>query len=391
MNQRVFICTSDTFPHGNAGANYIQNLALALMEQQVEVVILTQGKKTTEERELGEKDYRGIRYITYWDHLFAKVPIINGTGAVVQKMLQDSYGINSNDQLILYSADYFFVKPLIIFSKEYRILAHICVTEWIPSNFYKYGVFNLNFLLREYTHRHIIPKASSVFPISNYLNRYFKSKHCSTLILPPMTDLYEYSGKDKQPNQHIQLIYPSPPSKKDSLVTMLKGIVLLTKEERARITLHLTGSSKQRLAEVLGQESGLIDQLEENLVIHSWLTYPQLIDLYQGMDYLYFARQENQLTKANFPSKVPELLAHGVVPICSNVGDFATYLTDNVDSIIIEGCNTAVCCEGLRRVLKMDMKQRKNMRNYARKTAENVFFYKNWGNKLCCHMEGRND
>ncbi|MFB3164791.1 glycosyltransferase [Neobacillus sp. 179-J 1A1 HS] len=391
MNQRVFICTGDSFPHGNAGANYIQYLALALMEQQVEVVILAQVKEGIVGQNQTEAFYQGIRYINYEEKRFSKVPVFNRSGITVQKILQERYQINSSDHLILYSADYFFLNPLITFSKKRQIPVHVCVTEHIPSYFYKYGIFNMNFLLREYTHRQIIPKATSIFPISQYLDNYFKSKNCRTLILPPMSDPFEYILNNKKLNQNIHLIYPSPPSKKDSLVTMLQGIVLLNNEERARITLHLTGSSKQRLKDVLEQDSGLVDELESNLIIHPWLTYPQLVKLYQSVDYLYFAREKNQLTIANFPSKVPELLAHGVVPICSNVGDFATYLTDNKNAIIMEGCEADVCCKSLQRVLKLDIKQRKMMRDNARKTAENVFSFKNWGSKLCSHMEVRND
>lgn len=50
------------------------------------------------------------------------------------------------------------------------------------------------------------------------------------------------------------------------------------------------------------------------------MKYGELIGLYQEMHFLLLARGVSQMTLANFPSKVPETMCFGIVPIVSEVG-----------------------------------------------------------------------
>ena len=43
-NQKIYICASAHFPHGDAGANRIQYIAQALMQASYEVVVLSCGQ-----------------------------------------------------------------------------------------------------------------------------------------------------------------------------------------------------------------------------------------------------------------------------------------------------------------------------------------------------------
>ena len=66
--RRVFICANANFPRGGAAANYIEYLALALIEQGITVYIFSHGSNRKEEYCVDEKCYchNGIYYENYY-------------------------------------------------------------------------------------------------------------------------------------------------------------------------------------------------------------------------------------------------------------------------------------------------------------------------------------
>ena len=79
-----------------------------------------------------------------------------------------------------------------------------------------------------------------------------------------------------------------------------------------------------------------LNKLSGVLVFHGRLEYAELLELYQNMDYLFLAREKNIITESNFPSKVPEMLVYGVIPVCSDVGDYTKlYLRTGENAISV--------------------------------------------------------
>lgn len=104
------------------------------------------------------------------------------------------------------------------------------------------------------------------------------------------------------------------------------------------------------------------------------MEYDELVKLYQQMHFLILARDINEMTKANFPSKVPELMCYGVIPIVSRVGDYTKYyLVSDRNSIIMDGCSKEVIKEAIKRCLQMSCESINNMSRNARETAEEKF------------------
>ena len=129
--------------------------------------------------------------------------------------------------------------------------------------------------------------------------------------------------------------------------------------------------------------SYIIDKYKNSLFIHGWLEYDDLMKLYQSMDYLLLAREKNQFTLSNFPSKVPEMLNYGIVPVCSEVGDYTElYLENNVDSIIFEGSSPDDCAKAIRLAMKKTLPERDKMSIQAKRKAETIFDYRNWSKRV---------
>lgn len=85
------------------------------------------------------------------------------------------------------------------------------------------------------------------------------------------------------------------------------------------------------------------------------------------------------MTLANFPSKVPEVMNMGIVPIVSDVGDYTKYyLEDGKNSIFIFGSGEQACYEAVQKALKLFPKQFKELSKNARRCVEERFDYHVW-------------
>ena len=129
--------------------------------------------------------------------------------------------------------------------------------------------------------------------------------------------------------------------------------------------------------EILNEDERI--KLERILVIHKWMKYEELISIYQQMNFLVLARDTNQMTLANFPSKIPETMAFGIVPIASKVGDYTKYyLEDSVNSIFIYGCTVQNVLESIRKALKLSEEEYFKLSKSAVKCVETRFDYHVW-------------
>ena len=145
--------------------------------------------------------------------------------------------------------------------------------------------------------------------------------------------------------------------------------------------------SKQKLLQIIGNDKQL-ELLEKVLVFHGWMEYDELMELYQKSDYLLLARAKNIVTISNFPSKVPEIMRFGVIPIVSNVGDYTNkYLKSNENALIMQGCDAEICYEVVKQAIYMDEERLERMSASARISAEKLFDYRNWSDSISQTLE----
>ena len=130
-------------------------------------------------------------------------------------------------------------------------------------------------------------------------------------------------------------------------------------------------------------QNDALEQLKDVLIFHGRMEYSDLLNLYQEMDFLFLARERNIITESNFPSKVPEMLAYGTVPVCSKVGDYTNlYLKNGIDSIVFEGATPEACADAYRKAIAIASNEMKTMRANARKLAETKLDYRMWDRAL---------
>lgn len=379
MKKRIFIVGSSRFPRGSAGANYDQYLALSLIEQGWNVIVLGCGVNSEEHNYRGKYLYRGIEY---YNRPFFKA---NDYG------FGFSYYLEMISKYKITKSDYFIIRdiaslPLMFFLTKFGT-EHMCYVQYenMKKNQFRHWLINprcWNHILKTNLKYWFIPKA---FPISESCEKIEKKYGCKTLRLPIMADPYEYEYKEKTAlPKIIKFIYPG--AKLTSFEDNLEGVLIafdqLATQYDDRIELHITGASKEKISHLYKEKLSL-NNVDKVLVIHDWIEYAELTELYQSMDYLVLLRHRNSITEANFPSKIPETLSYGIVPICTDVGDYTkNYLTDGLDSFILQGSDSIELVSLIQKILNITEQQYIEMHRAARKTAIDKFYYSKWSKQI---------
>lgn len=232
----------------------------------------------------------------------------------------------------------------------------------------------------QYVLEEIFPQFDALMPISTYIESYYKAKGMKTICLPIMADSQEFSVKKKSFDKW-RFIIPANGKMKDALADMLGAFSELECDELGKLELHLCGVKEEVVRDILGKEQ--FEKLKSSMIIHKWMKYEQLIDLYQEMHFLVLAREISQMTLANFPSKVPETMCFGIVPIVSEVGDYTKfYLQDGVNSFFIHGSEIEECKTVIRKALQLTQEEYLAVSKEALYCAKNRFDYRKWTNTV---------
>lgn len=380
MNRRIFLYGFLNYPRGSAPANYVQYLSQALKKAGYDVYIITNiNEEVSFQQKEGHLSYKDTKIIPF---NMSKNKVLHYLefnylkGYTLVNILK-GYNLSEKDIVLLYSSDLYIHREILKYRRKINFKTVSCVAEWFPDSFFKSKKkkkqYNSYF-------ENILPKHDLIFPISTYIEEYLIAKRCKTMRLPIMADVDEYPSGVKSFNK-IKFIFPGNGLMKDAIESVLKSFSQLNVKEKERVELHLSGVKEAEIRNLLTVQE--YDNLKSILVIHKWMSYEELIKLYQTVHFLILSREKNQMTLANFPSKVPEVMSYGVIPIVSRVGDYTKYYLENdINSLIFDGCSTEVCLEQIRKALSMNEEEIFRLSIQARECVKNKFDYRNWVEKI---------
>jgi glycosyltransferase involved in cell wall biosynthesis len=370
--RRIIFCGLYFFPRQGAHSNYIQYLADAVKREGYEVEMLCGINK--EYSSADEMRYHDIHVteLYYRGNIFLE-RLFNGKlwGLRLKRKLK-ALNLNKED-LIIFSSLLPLTGAINSLKKKYGFKTATTVLEWFDDKDY--------FSARDaYIGRKQFEMNSEndlLFPISHKIAEHFPNNKC--FILPIMADSQEYECIEKKEGKYI-FVFPAKGIMKDALSEMLMGLALLSDNELEKIQFHIMGIEKTKIISILKDD---YKRLRDKLVIHDWMEYADLVDLYQKAHYLFLAREFSQMTESNFPSKVPETMTYGIVPVASRVGDYTKYYLKNCEnSIIFDGCDSHTCMKALQEAISIPFEDYKILSHNARKCVEDKFDYRNWSGAI---------
>ncbi len=377
--RRVIFCGLFSYPRGGAHSNYVQYLALALQAKGYRVEIVS----------YINEEYSRSRHFDYRGVSISEISCKNGPELLRRLMNGKLFSCTlrkrikamhlTKDDVVIPSDYYPLIKAFLHQKKRSGFKTAGTPLEWFADE-----DLPVRKARNEYKARFSLYHCHDLlFPISRLIAGQFPD--VPSMILPIMTDTQEFPLADKKEGDY-EFILSARGKMKDALPEMLRGMAMLSDEQLHKMKMHLTGIKEETIRRFLSDKE--YDKINPSLIIHKWMRYDELIKLYQKVHYLFLSRRTCQMTLANFPSKVPEAMTHGIVPVVSRVGDYTEYyLQDNIDSLVFDGYDKNVCYKAYCRALEMPFSEYLQLSRSARKCAEQRFDFRNWSDKISEKIE----
>lgn len=373
---RVIICGYFNFPRGGAAANYVQAIAKVFLALDKKVIVISNRNSDVK---LEGNEYQGIKVEDIHlreDKLGHYLDFNFFIGKYYKKILT-KYSIDSCDFIIAYSRDPFILNSVLKIGKKVGAKTGVCLVEWFEKKDYNRWFSNIGYWKSQIAFYKTNFKFDYIFPISTYIEDYYMNRNCRTFRLPCLVDTEEFEYNEKLIDDKKFFIFPGNGKMKDALEETIQAFSMLNDEEALRLEFHICGVGK--FAKQVIEEHNLENSSAGKIIIHDWMSYEELVDLYQKAHFMILARDISRMTLANFPSKIPETLSYGIIPICSRVGDYTKlYLKDGENSLIMDGCDVNTILLAIRRALAMTKQEIIEYSNRCRITAETKFDYRKW-------------
>lgn len=288
------------------------------------------------------------------------------------------------DIVVFYSSDFGLMSGLRIYAKLRGMKTVACWGDYFPDDIYAANHKPREFRLYKYTVRNIIPKCDVLIPISHYLENVLAQWGRSSTVIPIMADVEEFNPVfSKDFSGKLKLVFPVTGMMKENLEGIFQGLSQLDDSVLESFEFHITQfwNAQERLQNIFDsmEDAHKRDLLKKALVYHPHLEYDALVELYRQMHFMLLIRQSNQMNLAGFPSKLPETMAFGIIPIATQMGDYAQfYLREGQNSFLIDGTDAQECSRAISRALNTDRETLNAVSHNAYLTAKEKFDYHNW-------------
>lgn len=375
--KKVFIQTEVKYPRYGAQANYVENLAKAIMHSGYDVIIISgiNEEYLNPTNELGYKGAKIKPIIPSKDEERNREQRKHGYCQERMNAMMEC-NISKEDIVITFQIGYnqFYHEALLELRNKINFKVIVGVLELYGREDYTIQERYDKFI---YAIEVLYPQYDAILSISDNIDNYYKKFDMKIYKFPPMVDWQECSDVSKD-MQKIRFVVPAS---KDSLGNMLKSFAKLEDDILARIELHTCSVSREEIYSLLSDYEW--NRLQKVITIHDWLKYEELVELYKQMHFLLIARKECQRTLANFPSKVPECMGFGIVPIVSEVGDYTRYyLRNGQDSIFMNGDSIDEIVKAIRVGLALSDDGYYRLQDNVRETVKIRFDYRIWAKKV---------
>lgn len=378
---RVYIVSDSDYPGLDATSNYIRNFAKSLALAEIDTKIVSVDRSVNRYRKAEwKKEDTNISYISVAYPVNNKVATIISRYTYASRVwkLLKQIGINSRDRIIVYSQKYAIVNPIIDRCRENGVKVSAIVVEWFEGKDKNQDkCFEIAY-----------PKCDSIIAISKNIKGHFDLLGVPTMILPPMVDMSQCKERvENTRGDKVHFLYTGNFVGKDDMQVMLKALSILPDEIRSRIEFHVTRFNDDSLIKASGIDITTWNKIKDVVYTYGDVTVDELNRLLQMADFLPIARQKNRTTISNFPSKVPEAMIAGIIPIMTKVGDCPTdYLSDGVDSILFEECTPECCAEAFERAANIfyekDGTRFEELKKHAMATVEACFDIRKYSSEL---------
>lgn len=159
---------------------------------------------------------------------------------------------------------------------------------------------------------------------------------------------------------------------KDYIINAIKALLLLSRDERARIKINIYGCTSDQLL-ALGISSNELSAIGDSLECFGRLPYQEVKLRIAQSDFTVLLRPNKKYANAGFPTKVGESMACGTPVIANLTSDLKLCIINGKTGIICKDETTQSCADAFRIAINMNKNERELMRQEAEKMGQGFF------------------
>lgn len=328
-----------------------------------------------------EQEYHMIRTITA-KGLAARERIKHNIKAVA-RYIEEKKKVQDIELIVLSNvyADYsiFFLK----LSRTLNIPLVVNEVEWYDRNneIFSGKMGWIKFIGNRVALTILHPHMKNIICISSLLDSYYRRKKCNTIVLPTLIDLNSYPHHSREDNDRVIVTYAGSPAKKDYITNAIKALLLLSRDERARIKINIYGCTSDQLF-ALGISSNELSAIGDSLECFGRLPYQEVKLRIAQSDFTVLLRPNKKYANAGFPTKVGESMACGTPVIANLTSDLKLCIINGKTGIICKDETTQSCADAFRIAINMNKNERELMRQEAEKMGQGFFSIETYLNKF---------
>lgn len=347
---KVYIVTREPFPNGMAGTNRIKCYAKAIQEQGIpcEVIIFVRSevygkspKNTMREGIIEGISYKYIGAVPL-RHKNIFVRKINDVLDKIKTMSYLSKHLQKDDIVFSYCGVYVRYINMIINLTHKRkaiFVRDLCELPYGTSKETKKKI-----KLRKYTLEKQFPKCDGFVAISETLAEIavqYKNPCAQVLKVPILVDFEKYSMPDRSKEAEIPYIFHSGTllEQKDGILGMIEAFGKAL--HKLPFPIRFVSTGKKEKSPHYKAIDSIIEKyhLEDSVIFTGYLSEDDLRKYLSEASLVIINKYNTQQNKYCFSTKLGEYLAASKPVIITNVGEAMHWLTDNIDSYVVDAEN----------------------------------------------------
>lgn len=290
--------------------------------------------------------------------------------------------------VILYSGYSPYLLRLLPWCQRNRIPLIFDAVEWYDPSHVPGGALSPYRWNIELAMRHLNIKARNVLAISSFLQRYYLTRGCTVLRVPPTLDTQSIKPRlGSLTGPRITIGYTGTPGRKDLFDSYIEGILRVDPEGK-RLRLRVAGLSKEEVMVCPAIRQRGYTIIPTCIEAIGKVPHATALDLIRDADYSVLLRPPLRYAQAGFPTKVVESLALGTPVICNLTSDLGDYIHDCIEGIVCDDWSVESFTVALDRALSISVEEYQRMRVAARSRAEESFDYRRHSGRLAEYIEG---
>ncbi len=384
MRNIIIYCGHFELPDKNALAHRVKSNCYALIKSGFQPIMISYNKQYSNIDILDSKTKDGIFEYFYVNYPSTIIEWLQDcfTYRKIEQVIE-YYGYESIHSIVITSIGCINTIKLMSICKKHNIHLISDSVDWFEKYTGNIIKRTINILDDKIMMTFLRPKIHNIICISEYLQKYFNSKDCNTLLIPSLTFKEDKRFDNLNSYQRIgkkTYTYVGSPGVKGSK-DRIDWCVLAFYEifYKSECEMHIYGIEREEFIVQFNDLACLVSKAT-NIFFHGRCDNSICLEAIKKSDFFMFARENNLTTKAGFPTKLSESFACGTPVITTPSGDIEKYVRDFKNGFVSKMCTYESFKEAVECTDKLSEQEIVEMHNYCKNNT--VLDVESWIDKI---------